>query len=143
MGSVGSITNSQRMFGVRAQSLGCPFRLRVENEHGEEKLFTLNGIPRAVFTLKSEKLQNVFARTVKRIDGGTDQATVLWGDGKAIDGTLCDCFRMRFRTNVLENDFYFGFVFSEADAMDWNEQLGYRANKEHSVGIIVNSWGFF
>ena len=67
---VGSITNAQRMFGVCAQSLGRPFRMRIENEHGDEKLFTFDGTPRAVFGRKGDNLQSVNARTVKKIKYG-------------------------------------------------------------------------
>merc|ERR1711971_538245 len=72
------------------------------------------------------------SRAVFRADDGT--YTVLCGDGKAIDGAFCTRFRMRFRTNVMEA-FDVGFVHSEADAMDLDEELGLGANSEHSVGI--------
>ena len=73
--------------------------MRIENEHGDEKVFTLNGTPRAVFGRKSENIQSVNARTVKKIKEGL--GIVLCGDGKAIDGALCDRFRIRFRTNAV------------------------------------------
>lgn len=132
--SVGAITNTQRMFGLRAQSLGCPFRLRIQNEHGEEKLFMLSDTPRAVFGSKSDNLQSVNARTVKNEYGS---GTVLCGDGKAINGALCDRFRILFRTNAMKNGFYVGFVHSEAAAMDLDEILGFGPDSEHSVGINV------
>jgi len=132
--SVGSITNSQRMFGVRAQSLGRPIRIRIENDHGEEKIITLKGTPRAVFGRKGDNLQSVNARLIKGIEGF---GTVLCGDGKAINDALCERFSVRFRTNVVRRAFTVGFVHSEADAMNLDDALGEEANSECSVGINV------
>jgi len=138
--SVGSITNSQRMFGVRAQSLGRRhIRMRIEDEHGEEKLFTLNDTPRAVFGRKCELLQSVNARTVKVINDAEYFSTVLCGEGKTIDGALCDRFRIRFRTNVMNTEFLVGFVYSEADAMGL---YGMGLYSDHSVGILISDNSF-
>merc|ERR1712129_200497 len=135
--SVGAISNAQRMFGVRAESLESPIRMRIQNELGEEKLFTIDGTLRAVFERKSDNLETVNARTVKVIKNYEYADSVLCGDGKAIDGAICDRFRIRFRTNSVSYQFYVGFVHSEAHKMNLNWVLGRGANRKHSMGIFV------
>merc|ERR1712129_202155 len=94
--------------------------------------------------------ESVNARTVKKVkDGG--YGTVLYGDGRAINGAFCDRFRIRFKTNEMgdENNprnrdgFFVGFVHSEAAAVDMNNALGCEANKEHSVGIEICDSHFY
>merc|ERR1712154_93243 len=109
------------MFGVHALSLSCPFRIRIQNEDGEEKMFSLSDTPRAVFGRKSDNLWRVNAHTVAMpnpfdISRGT-LCTVLCGDGNTIDGALCDRFRIRFRTKKIYGCINVGFVHSKPDAM--------------------------
>ena len=124
---VRDITNSSRLYAVSDHLLGLPFRLRIQDEKGKEKFFTIDSVERAVFGCVHSRL----VRKVKK----AQCVTVLCGDGKAISGTLCDRFRLRFRTNSMKSTFYAGFVHSEPGAICLTQILGRDANKDHSVGI--------